>query len=102
MADPLADRDLAADALRRVTDAAGPYLDSLSERKVYDAEAAELLTTLGGVLPEHGLGTVTAVERLIATGTAAGTASSGPRFFHLRQLHLSRVRHALVGRAARC
>ncbi|MFI7601721.1 pyridoxal phosphate-dependent decarboxylase family protein [Actinoplanes sp. NPDC049681] len=82
MTDPLAERDLAADALRRVTAAAGPYLDSLADRKVYDDGAAELLTALGGALPEHGLGTVAAVERLIATGTAAATASSGPRFFH--------------------
>ncbi|MEV4640638.1 pyridoxal-dependent decarboxylase [Actinoplanes sp. NPDC049548] len=82
MTDPLADRDLAADALHRVNAAAGPYLDSLASRRVYDAGAASLLTTLGGDLPERGLGTVAAVERLLGVGTAAGTASSGPRFFH--------------------
>jgi glutamate/tyrosine decarboxylase-like PLP-dependent enzyme len=82
MADPLADLDAAADALRRVTAAAGPYLDSLADRKVFDAGAAKLLTGLGGSLPERGEGTAAAVDRLLQIGVAAGTASSGPRFFH--------------------
>jgi glutamate/tyrosine decarboxylase-like PLP-dependent enzyme len=82
VADPIDDLAAAADALRRVTAAAGPYLDSLTDRKVFDAEAAKLLTGLGGPLPEHGLGTAPAVDRLLEIGTAAGTASSGPRFFH--------------------
>ncbi|PRY21594.1 pyridoxal phosphate-dependent decarboxylase family protein [Pseudosporangium ferrugineum] len=82
MADPLDDRDVAADALRRVTAAAGPYLDSLAGRKVHDAAAAGLTATLGGPLPERGLGTLPAVARLLEAGTAAATASSGPRFFH--------------------
>ena len=82
MADPFLDLHLAADALCRVTGAAGPYLDSLAGRKVVDAQAAGLLAELGGPLPDHGLGTVPAVERLLEIGAAAGTASSGPRFFH--------------------
>jgi glutamate/tyrosine decarboxylase-like PLP-dependent enzyme len=82
MADPLADLDAAADALRRVTAAAGPYLDSLADRKVFDAGAAKLLTGLGGSLSERGEGTAAAVDRLLQIGVAAGTASSGPRFFH--------------------
>jgi glutamate/tyrosine decarboxylase-like PLP-dependent enzyme len=82
VADPFADRAVAADALRRVTAAAGPYLDSLADRKVFDAGAAKLLTELGGPLPEQGHGTAAAVERLLEVGTATGTASTGPRFFH--------------------
>ena len=82
MADPFADLAVAADALRRVNDAAAPYLNSLADRKVFDVQAAKLLAELGGALPEHGVGTTTAVDRLIEIGTAAGTASSGPRFFH--------------------
>ncbi|HET6533773.1 MAG TPA: pyridoxal-dependent decarboxylase [Actinoplanes sp.] len=82
MADPIDDLPAAADALHRVTAAAGPYLDSLADRKVFDAAAATRLTELGGPLPEDGVGTAGAVDRLLEIGTAAGTASSGPRFFH--------------------
>jgi glutamate/tyrosine decarboxylase-like PLP-dependent enzyme len=82
VADPYADLDVAADALRRVTAAAGPYLDSLADRKVFDAGAAILLAELGGPLPEQGVGTAAAVDSLLEVGIAAGTVSSGPRFFH--------------------
>ena len=82
MADPLAERATAADALAQVCAAAGPYLDSLAERPVVDHAAAGLLAGLGGPLPEQGSGTLAAVQKLIEIGTAAGTASSGPRFFH--------------------
>jgi glutamate/tyrosine decarboxylase-like PLP-dependent enzyme len=82
VADPFADLAGAADALARVTAAAGPYLDSLADRKVFDAGATHLLTQLGGPLPEQGIGTTAAVDRLLDVGTATGTASSGPRFFH--------------------
>jgi glutamate/tyrosine decarboxylase-like PLP-dependent enzyme len=82
MADPLVDRAAAADALAQVCAAAGPYLDSLAERPVVDNGAAGLLRELGGPLPEKGDGTAAAVRRLLEIGTAAGTASSGPRFFH--------------------
>jgi glutamate/tyrosine decarboxylase-like PLP-dependent enzyme len=82
VADPIADLAAAADALSRVHAAAGPYLDSLAERPVFDAGAARLLTGLGGPLPEHGLGTARTVDRLLDIGTATATASSGPRFFH--------------------
>ena len=82
MADPLVDRAAAADALAQVHAAAGPYLDSLTERPVVDNSAAGLLRDLGGPLPGDGEGTASAVRRLLEIGTAAGTASSGPRFFH--------------------
>ena len=49
VADPFAELDLADDALRRVLAAAGPYLDSLADRKVFDPEAAKLLSELGPV-----------------------------------------------------
>jgi glutamate/tyrosine decarboxylase-like PLP-dependent enzyme len=82
MADPLSERAIAADALARVCAAAGPYLDSLDDRPVFDPAAAALLADLGGPLPQEGRGTVAAVDELLRIGTAAGTASSGPRFFH--------------------
>jgi glutamate/tyrosine decarboxylase-like PLP-dependent enzyme len=82
MADPLFELAAATDALARVCAAAGPYLDSLADRPVVDPAAAGLLADLGGPLPKEGHGTVAAVEQLLRIGTAAGTASSGPRFFH--------------------
>jgi glutamate/tyrosine decarboxylase-like PLP-dependent enzyme len=82
VADPLTEIAAAPEALGRVTAAAGPYLASLPDRKVFDGAAASLLGTLGGALPEHGAGTAATVDRLLAVGTAAATASSGPRFFH--------------------
>jgi glutamate/tyrosine decarboxylase-like PLP-dependent enzyme len=82
MADPLLEQAAAADALAQVCAAAGPYLDSLGDRPVFDPAATVLLGELGGPLPEHGSGTAEAVERLLRIGSAAGTASSGPRFFH--------------------
>ena len=63
-------------------EAAGPYLDRLPERLVYDREAEPLLGELGGPLPEEGSGTQAAVEALLRVGTATATASAGPRFFH--------------------
>ncbi|GAA2642040.1 pyridoxal-dependent decarboxylase [Dactylosporangium fulvum] len=82
MADPLHERDETLPALREVVRAAGPYLDALPERLVYDRAAEPLLDRLGGPLPEDGRGTRAAVEELLRVGTATATASAGPRFFH--------------------
>lgn len=82
MADPQADASQAAAALALVHTAAGPYLDSLADRPVLDGTAGKLLAELGGPLPADGAGSLETVERLLRIGTAAGTASSGPRFFH--------------------
>lgn len=78
MADPITD----APALDAVHAAAGPYLDSLATRPVHDPAAEDLLARLGGPLPEAGSGAASAVGELLEVGTRAGTASSGPRFFH--------------------
>ena len=69
-------------ALTQVWEAAGPYLEQLPERLVYDRAAEPLLGELGGPLPEGGSGTGAAIERLLRIGTATATASAGPRFFH--------------------
>lgn len=107
MTDPLLDAD-AEVALRQVHEAAGPYLASLADRPVHDPATLPLLADLwltadnpsaaapasaggsladgvsgaGGALPEHGIGSPAALERLLRVGTAAGTHSAGPRFFH--------------------
>ena len=65
-----------------MVEAAGPWLDGLPERLVYDRGAEPLLGELGGPLPEEGAGTRAAVEALLRVGTATATASAGPRFFH--------------------
>ena len=82
MADPLADAAALGPVLARVHDAAGPYLGSLAGRPVLDPAAQKLLPDLGGPLPLAGAGAEDVIERLLRIGTAAGTASSGPRFFH--------------------
>jgi glutamate/tyrosine decarboxylase-like PLP-dependent enzyme len=80
--DPLHERDLAVEALELVAKVAGPYLRDLDERPVLDPAALARLDELDGPLPERGLGTLDTVDRLIQTGTATATHSSGPRFFH--------------------
>ncbi|MCM4078837.1 pyridoxal phosphate-dependent decarboxylase family protein [Paractinoplanes hotanensis] len=71
-----------SDLLGQVHAAAGAYLASLSGRAVQDPAALSLLAELGGPLPESGGDPAEVIERLLRVGTAAGTASSGPRFFH--------------------
>ena len=82
MGDPLDEQAETMAALRQVVEAAGPFLEQLPERLVYDQTAEPLLGELGGPLPDQGLGTEAAVERLVRIGTATATASAGPRFFH--------------------
>ncbi|WP_280403334.1 pyridoxal phosphate-dependent decarboxylase family protein [Nocardia brasiliensis] len=83
MADPLKEQELAARAMELVRAAAGPYLDSLPQRLVHDRTADPLIDELTGPLPEHGDGTLAAVEQLLRVGTEAAVHSAGPRFFHL-------------------
>jgi glutamate/tyrosine decarboxylase-like PLP-dependent enzyme len=73
---------MAEPVLSQVFAAAGPYLESLADRPVHDPAAEKLLTRLGGPLPETGAGAAEAIAALLDVGTRAGTASSGPRFFH--------------------
>jgi glutamate/tyrosine decarboxylase-like PLP-dependent enzyme len=80
--DPLYEQAETMAALSQVIDAAGPYLDRLPERLVYDRTAEPLLRELDGPLPEQGFGTRAAVQTLLRVGTATATASAGPRFYH--------------------
>jgi glutamate/tyrosine decarboxylase-like PLP-dependent enzyme len=82
MGDPLNEQGETLAALHQVVQAAGPYLDELPRRLVYDRAAEPLLSGLGGPLPDDGTGTQAAVEKLLRIGTATATASAGPRFFH--------------------
>jgi glutamate/tyrosine decarboxylase-like PLP-dependent enzyme len=80
--DPLDERGRAAEALRLVADAAGPYLDSLATEPVHRLASEALFDRLDGPLPEAGVGTLRSVEELLEIGTGAATRSSGPRFYH--------------------
>jgi glutamate/tyrosine decarboxylase-like PLP-dependent enzyme len=82
MADPLFDLAATGTALRRVYEAAGPYLSSLAERPVRDPSCASVLERLRGTLPEKGEGAAAVTHELIEIGTAAGTHSAGPRYYH--------------------
>ncbi|MFC6020599.1 pyridoxal phosphate-dependent decarboxylase family protein [Plantactinospora solaniradicis] len=87
MSDPLHDRDSAEATLRQVYAAAVPYLATLADRPVHDPATESLLVELaeladGGRLPEKGVGSVAAMERLLRVGTTVATHSAGPRFFH--------------------
>jgi glutamate/tyrosine decarboxylase-like PLP-dependent enzyme len=82
MGDPLHEQAETTAALEQVFRAAGPYLDRLPERLVYDRAAEPMLAELDGPLPEDGAGTQRAVEQLLRIGTATATASAGPRFYH--------------------
>jgi glutamate/tyrosine decarboxylase-like PLP-dependent enzyme len=82
VADPLREESETIAALHKVMEAAGPYLDQLPNRLVYDRTAEPLLAELAGALPDEGRGTQNTVETLIRVGTATATASAGPRFYH--------------------
>ena len=54
MGDPLNEQGETLAALRQVVEAAGPYLDGLPKRLVYDRAAEPMLAELGRPLPEQG------------------------------------------------
>jgi glutamate/tyrosine decarboxylase-like PLP-dependent enzyme len=84
MTDPLRDHEATDAALRQVYEAAGPYLDSLTDRPVTDPATVPLLGGLGAghPLPDLGEGAVAVTGRLLRMGAAAAVHSAGPRFFH--------------------
>ena len=82
MSDPLEQPGESLPALERVARAAEEYLDSLPTGPVRLARSDEAAEAFGGPLPDEGLGTLAAVERLIDDGLDAHVRSSGPRFFH--------------------
>jgi glutamate/tyrosine decarboxylase-like PLP-dependent enzyme len=82
MADPIIERDLAVRPLAQVFESAGAYLESLTQRRVYDPAAEPLLSGLNGPLPMDGEGASRVLDRLLRIAQATATNSSGPRFFH--------------------
>src|ERR687896_318930 len=94
MGDPLDRRDELERALELAAAEARAYLEGLARDPVQPAGSAALLeegagggvqgrgAPLGGELPQHGDGALTAVTELARLAREAATRSSGPRFFH--------------------
>jgi glutamate/tyrosine decarboxylase-like PLP-dependent enzyme len=82
VADPLARPADSLAALERVTSEAEDYLASLPTAPVRLPSSNEAAETFDGPLPEDGLGTLGALDKLIRQGLDAHVRSSGPRFFH--------------------
>ena len=70
------------DALAAAADGARGYLERLGDEPVLRPGAEDAIRAWEDPMPEHGDGTMAAVDELIARGEEAATRSSGPRFFH--------------------
>lgn len=82
MTDPLVEQNHVYEALTKVLESSNHYLRSLPERAVYDASQEHLFEKLAEPVPDEGMGTVPAVERLLELGLGTATGSAGPRFYH--------------------
>jgi glutamate/tyrosine decarboxylase-like PLP-dependent enzyme len=80
--DPLDERHKLVEALDLAADGARGYLERLPDEPVLRPGAEDSIRKWEDPMPEHGDGTMAAVEELIARGEEAATRSSGPRFFH--------------------
>ncbi len=79
MPDPLSDEAHVVDALRLAAAAAESYLATIDTAPVRPGGNAELSDA---PLPREGIGSLEALNELIAASRAAAARSSGPRFFH--------------------
>ncbi len=82
MPDPLSEREQLTNALAVAADGARRYLERLGDEPVLRPGTEAEIQGWSDPMPEHGDGTMAAVEELIARGELAATRSSGPRFFH--------------------
>ncbi len=78
VADPIADRDQIASALRLIEREAEAYLAEVDEALVRPPGEP----SLGGGMPAEGAGTLAAVNDLVNAAVEGATRSTGPRFFH--------------------
>ncbi len=81
MSDPLRERQLVSETLRRAAEAAQRYLADIDEDRVRQPGADATAAGLNGAFPEEGDGSVAALDELLRASDAA-LRSSGPRFFH--------------------
>ena len=79
--DPLALPDESLAALERVAAEAERYLATLGD-EVRASGSDQAALRFAGNLPEHGIGTLPALEELLRDGLEAHVRSGGPRFFH--------------------
>ena len=82
MPDPLSEKSLLNDALDAAAEGARGYLERLGDEPVLRPGAEDVIGSWSDPMPDHGDGTMAAVQELIARGEEAATRSSGPRFFH--------------------
>lgn len=78
MADPLLDHDRLSAALRLIEREAEAYLAGVDDALVKPPGEP----TVDGAMPAQGLGSVEALEELVAIANEGATRSTGPRFFH--------------------
>jgi glutamate/tyrosine decarboxylase-like PLP-dependent enzyme len=82
VADPLDETEAQTeDVLRSTVESALDYLRSVDHRPVRSATADQTARRFGGSLPEDGVGSAAALERLVG-GLDGAHTSAGPRFFH--------------------
>ncbi len=80
MADPIDERALVTDALRSALRAAEGYLADIDGATVRARDADAVAERFSVPLPDHGFGTLAALEQLVA-GSDGIVRASGPRFF---------------------
>jgi glutamate/tyrosine decarboxylase-like PLP-dependent enzyme len=76
--DPLYEHDQLPLAIRRIARAAEAYLAALDDALVRPPGQP----SIDAGLPEEGVGSIEALEELVAAAEAGATRSTGPRFFH--------------------
>ena len=81
MSDPLRERQLVSETLRRAAEAAQRYLADIDEDRVRRPGADAAAAGLDRTFPEQGDGALAAIDALIRASDGALRAS-GPRFFH--------------------
>ena len=81
MSDPIRERPLVSETLRRAAEAAQRYLLDIDGDHVRRPGADAAASALRSEFPEHGDGALAAIEELVRASDGALRAS-GPRFFH--------------------
>ncbi|HEU5288590.1 MAG TPA: pyridoxal-dependent decarboxylase [Candidatus Limnocylindria bacterium] len=81
MPDPIEERPQVVAALRMAMAEAERYLRGIDADHARRADALAVAESIGGELPEQGIGALAAIAEL-ARASDAATRSSGPRFFH--------------------
>jgi len=79
--DPIVERSVVLDALRRAADAATQFVAEIDTDHVRRPGADAAAARLTARFPDEGSGTLAAIDELVALSDAA-LRSSGPRFFH--------------------